>query len=79
VVFAISTSGRSANVLNGLRRAKSMGLHTVGLTGGIGGDMREWCDAMIVVPASVTARIQEMHITIGHALCKALEECLGLV
>jgi D-sedoheptulose 7-phosphate isomerase len=51
----------------------------VGLSGGIGGEMRDVCDALIVVPSPITARIQEMHITIGHMLCKALEERLGLV
>jgi D-sedoheptulose 7-phosphate isomerase len=77
--FGISTSGRSPNVLKGLRQARGMGLHTVGLSGGIGGEMRDVCDALVVVPSSITARIQEMHITIGHMLCKSLEERLGLV
>jgi D-sedoheptulose 7-phosphate isomerase len=79
VAVGISTSGNSANVLRGLTRAKAMGLKTVGLTGGTGGRMRSLCDALIVVPSPVTARIQEMHITIGHVLCKALEQRLGLV
>ncbi len=79
VAIGISTSGKSANVLRGLTRAKAMGLNTVGLTGGTGGRMRSLCDALIVVPSPVTARIQEMHITIGHVLCKALEQRLGLV
>jgi D-sedoheptulose 7-phosphate isomerase len=79
VAVGISTSGNSANVLRGLSRARAMGLPTVGLTGGTGGQMRALCDALIVVPSSVTARIQEMHITIGHVLCKALEQRLGLV
>ena len=79
VAIGISTSGNSANVLRGLTRAKAMGLRTVGLTGGTGGRMRSLCDALIVVPSPVTARIQEMHITIGHVLCKALEQRLGLV
>jgi len=79
VAFAISTSGRSANVLNGLRRARNMGLHTVGLSGCTGGAMGDLCDSVILVPSSVTARIQEMHIAIGHMLCKALEEQLGLM
>jgi D-sedoheptulose 7-phosphate isomerase len=78
VAFAISTSGRSINVLRGLRKARIMGLRTVGLSGGIAGDMREVCDSLIVVPSSITSRIQEMHITIGHMICKALEERLGL-
>jgi D-sedoheptulose 7-phosphate isomerase len=76
---AISTSGNSANVLRGLNRARSMGLKTVGLTGGTGGKMRSACDAVIVVPSTVTARIQELHGLIGHMLCKALEQRLGLV
>jgi D-sedoheptulose 7-phosphate isomerase len=79
VAVAISTSGNSANVLRGLDRARSMGLKTVGLTGGTGGKMRTACDAVIVVPSTVTARIQELHGLIGHVLCKALEQRLGLV
>jgi len=79
VAVGISTSGNSANVLRGLRQARAMGLQTAGLTGGTGGQMHGLCDALIVVPSSVTARIQEMHITIGHVLCKALEQRLGLV
>jgi D-sedoheptulose 7-phosphate isomerase len=79
VAVGISTSGNSPNVLKGLRQARAMGLKTVGLTGAGGGQMPSLCDALIVVPSSVTARIQEMHITIGHVLCKALEQRLGLV
>jgi D-sedoheptulose 7-phosphate isomerase len=79
VAVGISTSGNSPNVLRGLARARDMRLATLGLTGGSGGRMRELCDAVIVVPSAVTARIQEMHILIGHVLCKALEQRLGLV
>jgi D-sedoheptulose 7-phosphate isomerase len=79
VAFGISTSGKSPNVLRGLRQARSAGLKTVGLTGGTGGELAAVCDAVIVVPSPVTARIQEMHITIGHMLCVALETRLGLV
>jgi D-sedoheptulose 7-phosphate isomerase len=79
VAIGISTSGNSPNVLRGLSKARSVGLKTVGLTGGTGGQMRSVCDALVVVPSTVTARIQEMHITIGHVLCKALEQRLGLV
>jgi D-sedoheptulose 7-phosphate isomerase len=49
------------------------------LTGGNGGEMASVCDSVIKVPSAVTARIQEMHITIGHMLCAALETRLGLV
>jgi D-sedoheptulose 7-phosphate isomerase len=79
VAFGISTSGKSQNVLLGLRQARVMGMRTIGLSGGIGGEMRDLCDVLMVVPSSTTSRIQEMHITIGHLLCKALEERLGLI
>jgi D-sedoheptulose 7-phosphate isomerase len=79
VAIGISTSGKSQNVLRGLRQARKMELQTVGLAGGTGGEMTAVCDAVIAIPSSTTARIQEMHITIGHVLCKALEQRLGLV
>ncbi len=73
VAVALSTSGRSPNVLAGLREARARGLHTTGLGGGDGGPMRELCDVVIIVPSSVTARIQEMHLLVTHILCKAME------
>jgi D-sedoheptulose 7-phosphate isomerase len=79
VAIGISTSGKSQNVLRGLRQARNMELRTVGLAGGTGGEMPSLCDAVIIIPSPITARIQEMHITIGHMLCKALEQRLGLV
>jgi D-sedoheptulose 7-phosphate isomerase len=79
VAFAISTSGRSQNVLRGLTQARSMGLATIALSGGSCGGIGALCDSLMVAGSSTTARIQEMHITIGHMLCKALEERLGLV
>src|SRR5271166_1509775 len=79
VALGISTSGNSPNVLRGLRKARAMGLKTMGLGGGNAGQLPPLCDALIVVPSTVTARIQEMHITIGHILCKSLEQRLGLV
>jgi D-sedoheptulose 7-phosphate isomerase len=78
VAVALSTSGTSKNVLRGLRQARSMGVATVGLSGASGGELSGLCDAIIKVPSVVTARIQEMHITIGHLWCKALELRLGL-
>jgi D-sedoheptulose 7-phosphate isomerase len=79
VAIGISTSGNSPNVIRGLEEAKRRDVHTIGLTGGDGGKMRGMCDATITVPSRVTARIQEMHILIGHMLCQALEQRLGLV
>jgi len=78
VALALSTSGKSPNVLKALRRARADGLKTIGLSGAGGGEMPALCDVLIRVPSSVTARIQEMHITLGHALCVALESRLGL-
>jgi len=79
VAIGISTSGNSPNIIAGLLEARRRGVHTVGLTGGDGGKMPGVCDAMITVPSKVTGRIQEMHILIGHMLCRALEQRLGLV
>jgi D-sedoheptulose 7-phosphate isomerase len=78
VAVGLSTSGRSPNVLAALREARGRGLHTTGLIGGDGGAMHELCDAAIIVPSKVTARIQEMHLLVTHLLCKALEASLGL-
>ncbi|HLW23036.1 MAG TPA: D-sedoheptulose 7-phosphate isomerase [Steroidobacteraceae bacterium] len=79
VVIGLSTSGRSPNVLRGLRQARAMGLATIGLTGASGGEMGALCDVLLTVPSTVTARIQEMHALIGHIWCKLLEERLGMV
>jgi len=78
VAIGISTSGRSANVLLGLRQAKEQGLVAAGLTGGEGGQMPGLADPLLRVPSAVTARIQEMHIMLGQMLCGALEVSLGL-
>ena len=79
VAIGISTSGKSANVIAGLRQAKSMGLVTVAFGGQDGGDMAGLADHLLAVPSETTARIQEMHITLGQMLCAALEIELGLV
>jgi D-sedoheptulose 7-phosphate isomerase len=71
--FAISTSGRSANVLAALRTARERGLVTIGLTGQSGGDMVALCDHCLRMPSAVTPKIQEGHITIGHILFALVE------
>jgi len=78
LAIAISTSGKSPNILAALRQARAMGLVTAALGGKGGGDMRPLCDHLLVVPSATTARIQEMHITLGQMLCGALEIELGL-
>jgi len=76
VVIGISTSGNSLNVVSALRLSKKMGCKIIGLSGNDGGDMNTICDVNIVVPASDTPRIQEMHILIGHTLCQLIEKSL---
>jgi D-sedoheptulose 7-phosphate isomerase len=76
VALAISTSGNSPNVVNALRRARELGLKTVGLTGAGGGQAAAHCDVVMAVPLTETARIQEVHLVTYHALCAALEDRL---
>ena len=74
VAIGISTSGNSKNVINGLRAAKQKDIIAAGFSGGDGGQLIEVADPLIVVPSSITARIQEVHIILGHVLCSVLEE-----
>jgi D-sedoheptulose 7-phosphate isomerase len=76
IAIAISTSGNSPNVLKGIEAAKARGLITVAWTGGRGGKLASMVDHLFVVPSTVTARIQESHITLGHVLCELVEERL---
>jgi D-sedoheptulose 7-phosphate isomerase len=78
-LIAISTSGNSGNVLAAVAAAKALGITCIGLLGRDGGKLKAECDIAIVVPSQVTARIQEAHILIGHSLCGAVEQQLGLV
>ena len=73
VVIGLSTSGNSPNVLRGLEAARAKGGILVGFTGESGGKMKDICDISLRVPSSNTARIQEMHITVGHILCEIIE------
>ena len=74
VAVAISTSGNSKNVVEGIKAARAMGLATITLTGHDGGKLAPLSDIKIIVPSKVTARIQESHITISHAICELVEE-----
>jgi len=76
IAIAISTSGNSPNVLNGVAAARECGLTTIGWTGGTGGKLAALVDHPFIVRSSVTARIQETHITLGHVLCELAEEQL---
>lgn len=76
VLFAISTSGNSVNILNAIGVAKLNGITTIGFTGETGGRMASLCDVLINVPSTSTPRIQEAHIMIGHIICEAVEKNL---
>ncbi|MFI4930924.1 MAG: SIS domain-containing protein [Burkholderiales bacterium] len=78
VLVAISTSGRSGNVLRAVQAARETGIAVVGLLGRDGGTLKALCDVALVVPSDTTARIQEAHIFIGHTLCAMVEQALGL-
>ena len=74
VAIAISTSGISPNVLKGVEAARECGMTTIAWTGATGGKLAELADYSFLVPSTVTARIQESHITLGHVLCELVEE-----
>ena len=79
LALGISTSGNSENVVRALKQARDMGAIAAGFGGNNGGAMAEVADPYLVVPSKTTPRIQEMHIMLGHMLCDALENELGLV
>jgi D-sedoheptulose 7-phosphate isomerase len=74
VLLGISTSGTANNVFYAVITAKAMGLHTVGLTGGDGGRLRELCDICIMPARNLTPDIQELHLPIYHYICRAVEQ-----
>ena len=74
VAIGISTSGNSENVIRGLVAAKTKGAVAVGFGGGDGGRMKNVVDHALIIPSKTTARIQEMHMLLGHALCGLLEK-----
>jgi len=76
VLVALSTSGRSENILEALKTAKEIGITTIGLTGASGGEMRGLCDILICTPAERPDRVQELHIATGHILCDLVEATL---
>lgn len=76
IVVGLSTSGTSANVVAGVETANDLGATTVGLTGATGGTLVDVVDTCVRVPSRDTARIQEVHITVGHALAGIVEEVL---
>ncbi len=70
---AISTSGRSPNILAALKAARATGMTTIGFSGASGTDMRALCDLFLAVPSAETALIQQIHLTAYHAICGIVE------
>ena len=77
MAIGITTSGKSPNVVRALRAAREIGMTSAALCGKGGGDLVGLAEPLVIVPSDVTARIQEMHITIGHMLCDVLERTCG--
>jgi len=77
LAIGISTSGASANVVRALRAAREIGMTAAALTGRDGGQLAGLAEPLVMVPSTSTARIQEMHIMIGHMLCDVLEQTCG--
>jgi D-sedoheptulose 7-phosphate isomerase len=77
VLVALSTSGRSANIVRGVEAGRARGAFVVALTGATGGALADKVDLLINVPSEDSQRIQEAHITIGHIVCALMEQQLG--
>ncbi len=74
VLFAMSTSGSSPNILRAAAVAKEQGMTIVGFTGQTGGKLAEHCDYLLAIPSKDTPRIQECHMLVGHLICELVEE-----
>ncbi|MCD8138165.1 MAG: D-sedoheptulose 7-phosphate isomerase [Planctomycetaceae bacterium] len=74
VLWAFSTSGNSANIIEACKAARRIGMKVLGFTGGQGGELARYCDWCFVAPSDSTSHIQECHITAGHLLCWFIEE-----
>jgi D-sedoheptulose 7-phosphate isomerase len=76
VLLVISTSGNSGNCVAAVAEARAKGLRVHGFLGGSGGELAGLCDSSLVAPSDHTPRIQEIHITMGHVLCRILERLM---
>jgi D-sedoheptulose 7-phosphate isomerase len=74
ILFAISTSGNSGNIIEAANTAREQGMIVVGMTGSTGGKMKSLCHYLINIPSDTTPRIQESHILVGHIICELVEQ-----
>jgi D-sedoheptulose 7-phosphate isomerase len=77
LLIGISSTGNSSNIIRAFKAGRNIGCQTLGLSGKGGGKMNDKCDLNIIVPSDSTARVQEMHILIGHILCQAIDDAFG--
>lgn len=76
ILFGLSTSGNSSNIINAFRKAKEMGITTIALTGASGGKIKNFSNYILNVPSNDTPRIQEIHGLIGHIVCEQIESTI---
>lgn len=76
-LIAISTSASSPNVVNALKKARELGLLTIGLLGRDGGSAKQFCDHALVIEGADTPRVQEMHILAAHIICSLIEDAVA--
>jgi D-sedoheptulose 7-phosphate isomerase len=76
VLLALSTSGRSPNILAALTTARARGLFTIGFTGSKGQSLGALCDHLLIAPSDDTAVIQQIHLTVAHGICDEVEQAL---
>lgn len=76
VLIVLSTSGKSPNITQAVKKAKNLGIKTIALLGGIGGEVKKLSDISLIIPSSDSQRVQEVHITIGHILVELIEHNL---
>ena len=76
ILFGLSTSGNSGNVIKAFEKAREMGIITIGFTGETGGKMKDLCNYLINIPSKDTPRIQECHMLLGHTICEMVEMSL---
>ena len=74
ILFGLSTSGNSVNVVKAFQKANETGIKTVALTGKSGGKLKDYSNVIIKVPSEDVARIQEIHLLIGHIICETVEK-----
>jgi D-sedoheptulose 7-phosphate isomerase len=76
VLIGLSTSGNSANIVKALQQAQEQGVATIAWTGARGGKVAPYADFLCKVPSTITPRIQEAHLLMGHAVCELVEQAL---